>query len=240
MKILTVLITALLVWTGTPEPTTTKEVKGDFSPVAVLELFTSQGCSSCPPADALLNKTIKESHNPKIIGLSFHVSYWNHLGWNDPYSSEAYTKRQSWYNQSFNVGVYTPQVVINGSDEYVGGNKSASETKIKSALSKPATVAIDLSLTDGKLHYDLAGQYANTILNIAVVQNEASNFVKRGENGGRQLTHNNVVLSLDTRKVSINTGEIALKLPDTASKIIVFAQNSKTGNVVGASQIEIN
>lgn len=240
MKTLALLLTAGLAWTTTPTPTITKEVKGDYSPVAVLELFTSQGCSSCPPADALLNKTIKESRNPKIIGLSFHVSYWNYLGWNDPYSNEAYTQRQSWYNQSFKAGVYTPQVVVNGTDEYVGGNKAASETKIKEALAKPATVAIDLSLTDGKLVYRLAGQYANTILNVAVVQNEASNFVKRGENGGRQLTHNNVVLSLDTRKNKLATGEVSLQLPSAASKVIVFAQNEKDGNVVGASQIEIN
>lgn len=242
MKILALLLTAGLVWTNAPTPTTTtiKEVKGDYAPVAVLELFTSQGCSSCPPADALLNKTIKESQNPKIIGLSFHVSYWNYLGWTDPYSSEAHSKRQSWYNQSFKVGVYTPQVVVNGTNQYVGGDKTASDTNIKTALSRPATVAIDLSLTDNKLIYNLMGQYANTLIHIAVVQNEASNFVKRGENGGRQLTHNNVVLSLDTRKASATTGEINLQLPNTASKVIVFAQNAKTGNVVGASQISIN
>jgi hypothetical protein len=240
MKILSVLFAAWLAGTAVSEPTETKKIKGDFAPVAVLELFTSQGCSSCPPADALLNKTIKENHSGKIIGLSFHISYWNHLGWADPYSSEAYSKRQSWYSSNFTSGVYTPQVVVNGTDEYVGSNKSAAETKIKEALAKPATVAIDLSLADGKLTYHLSGQYANALLNVAVVQDEATNFVKRGENGGRQLIHNNVVLSLTTQKTTADTGEIKLQLPNNASRIIVYVQNGKNEHIVGASQLEIN
>lgn len=240
MKILTMLFMAWLAGTTLPEPTPTKQVKGDFAPVAVLELFTSQGCSSCPPADALLNKIIHERQNSKVIGLSFHVDYWNHLGWTDPYSSSEFTKRQYWYSPNFSSGVYTPQVVVNGNDEYVGGNKSASETKIKQALSKPANVAIDLSLTDNKLVYHLEGKYEASILNFAVIQNEVNNYVKRGENGGKQLVHNNVVLSLNSKKASNAQGEIQLKLPENASRVIVYAQNSKNGAVLGASQIEIN
>jgi hypothetical protein len=240
MKILIMLFTTWLAVKALPEPTHTKQVKGDFAPVAVLELFTSQGCSSCPPADALLNKIIHEKSNSKVIGLSFHVDYWNRLGWVDPYSSNEFTKRQYWYSPNFTSGVYTPQVVVNGSDEFVGGNKSVSETKIKEALSKPANVAIDLTLTDNKIVYHLAGKYENSVLNFAVVQNEVSNYVKRGENGGKQLVHNNVVLSLNIKKVNNIQGEIDLILPKNASKVIVYAQNSKNGAVLGASQIEIN
>lgn len=234
------LFTAWLAGTTLSEPTHTKKVKGDFAPVAVLELFTSQGCSSCPPADALLNKIIQEKRDSKVIGLSFHVDYWNRLGWVDPYSSSEFTKRQYWYSPNFNSGVYTPQVVVNGNYEYVGGNKSVSDAKIKEALSKPAKVAIDLLLTENKLVYDLAGKYENMILNFAVIQNEASNYVKRGENGGKQLIHNNVVLSLNTKKNSDTHGEIQLKLSKNASKVIVYAQNSKNGTVLGASEIELN
>jgi hypothetical protein len=240
MKILTMLFAVWLAGTTLPEPTHNKQVKGNFEPVAVLELFTSQGCSSCPPADALLNKIIHEKNNSKVIGLSFHVDYWNRLGWNDPYSSEEYTKRQYWYSSIFTSGVYTPQVVVNGHDEYVGGNKNASEIKIKEALSKPAKLAIDLSLAENKLTYDLAGKYEDSILNFVVVQNQASNYVKRGENGGKQLTHNNVVLSINTRKSTNAHGEIQLNLPTNASKVIVFAQNAKNRAVIGASQIELN
>lgn len=240
MKLLTILFAIGLAGTGLSIPSSTKHVKGDFAPVAVLELFTSQGCSSCPPADALLNKIIHEKQNGKVIGLSFHVDYWNRLGWDDPYSSSEFTKRQYWYSANLPSGVYTPQVVINGSDEFVGGKKLAYDTKIKEALSKPATVAIDLSLTDNKLVYHLEGNYEHSILNFAVVQNEVSNYVKRGENSGRQLKHNNVVLSLNTKKVSNAQGEIELKLPENASKIIVYVQNSKKGTVLGASQIELN
>jgi len=238
MRLLTILFVAWLAGASTADPTN-KQVKGDFSPIAILELFTSQGCSSCPPADALLNKVIHENHNPKIVGLSFHVDYWNRLGWTDPYSSEAYTKRQYWYSSNFTTGVYTPQVIVNGRDEFVGGNKTASDNKIKEALLKPSTVAIDLSLTGNKLVYHLAGQYANAVLNIALVQNEASNYVKRGENSGKQLVHNNVVLSFETRKELNENGEIQLKLPEGASKVIVYAQNGKNANILGASQLDI-
>jgi hypothetical protein len=240
MKILTVLLTAWLAGTTLPDSNPTKQVKGDYAPVAVLELFTSQGCSSCPPADALLNKIVHEKHSSKVIGLSFHVDYWNRLGWADPYSSPEYTQRQYWYSSIFTSGVYTPQVVVNGNDEYVGGNRAASESKIREALSKPAQIAIDLSLSENKLVYDLAGKYEDAILNFAVVQNEASNYVKRGENGGRQLTHNNVVLSINTRKAANAHGEIQLKVPANASKVIVYAQSSKNRAVLGASQIELN
>ncbi len=239
MKILSVLFAAWLGGIALPNSTETKQVKGDFAPVAVLELFTSQGCSSCPPADVLLNKIITENHAEKIFGLSFHVDYWNRLGWADPYSSEVYTKRQYQYSSNFTTGVYTPQVVVNGTNEYVGGNKVASATAIKTALSKPATVAIDLTLTGNKLSYHLSGQYANAVLNFAVVQNEASNYVKRGENSGRELKHNNVVLSLNSQKASTDSGEIQLMLPENASKIIVYAQR-KNEAVLGASQIEIH
>ena len=239
MKLLIALTATMLGWIFVSSPMPNKEVKGDFSPVAVLELFTSQGCSSCPPADALLNKIIKENHTQKVIGLSFHVDYWNYLGWADPYSNADYTKRQSWYNEKLQSGVYTPQVVVNGINEFVGGNKIASDTKIREALSKPALVAIDLSLSENKLNYHLKGQFVNTVLSIATVQNETTNFVKRGENSGQKLTHNNVVLSLESLKIKSENGEIMLKLPEKASKVIVFVQDIKNGNIIGVSQIDL-
>ena len=239
MKSLILLCFAWLAWNPLAQTEVKKEAKGDFAPVVVLELFTSQGCSSCPPADALLSKLLKENQHSKIIGMSFHVSYWNHLGWADPYSSDSYSNRQNWYHQTFSSGVYTPQVVVNGADEYVGSNKATSATKIKEALAKPATLAIDLSLSGNKLNYHLNGQYANAVLNIVTVEDEASNYVKRGENKGKQLTHSNVVLSLATQKVNGSSGEIQLSIPTSTSKVIVFAQNPKNGTVLGATQLTI-
>lgn len=239
MKLLSILFSALLVSETVAEPTTPGEVKGNYEPIAVLELFTSQGCSSCPPADALLNKIINEEHRAKIFGLSFHVSYWNHLGWTDPHSSENYSKRQYGYSSKFTTGVYTPQVVVNGTDEYVGGNRSTSEAKIKQALSKPATVAIDLSLKGDKLTYKLRGDYVNSELNVAVVQNETTDLVKRGENGGRKLVHRNVVLSFQTQRISAENGEMQMHLPENSSKIIAYLQNPKDRHISGASQMDL-
>src|SRR5579871_2087026 len=91
-----------------------QEAKKEFAPVAVLELFTSQGCSSCPPADELLGKYISKE-NENIFPLSFHVDYWNHLGWKDIFSMAAYSERQKKYASLLNLEtIYTPQLIING------------------------------------------------------------------------------------------------------------------------------
>ncbi|MEM6525653.1 MAG: DUF1223 domain-containing protein, partial [Bacteroidota bacterium] len=88
--------------------------------VAVVELFTSQGCSSCPSADKNLSQLIKDKNDRKVFGLSFHVSYWNYLGWKDPYSKEAFTERQRKYAAKFaNSSIYTPQMIVNGKEEFV-------------------------------------------------------------------------------------------------------------------------
>ena len=96
--------------------------------IVVLELFTSQGCSSCPPADRLLD----EVKNDKIIALSYHVDYWNYIGWDDPFSAKKYTERQKLYSNKFNSStIYTPQLVINGQEHIVGSNKSLLYTKLR-------------------------------------------------------------------------------------------------------------
>ena len=103
-------------------------VKTGYKNVAVLELFTSQGCSSCPPADRLLGTyTSKEN----VIVLSFHVDYWNRLGWIEPFSSKAFTERQYKYASAMNTGVYTPQLVINGQSEMVGSDESKISATVK-------------------------------------------------------------------------------------------------------------
>ena len=103
--------------------------------VAVVELFTSQGCSSCPAADALLGEVVAESKKDgkPILGLSYHVSYWNHLGWKDPYSSEQFTRRQQQYAEVLQLqSIYTPQMIVNGEYEFVGSDRR----KLENALAK--------------------------------------------------------------------------------------------------------
>ncbi len=95
----------------------------DAQGIVVLELFTSQGCSSCPPADALLAE-YAAAHNIHIVPLSFHVDYWNRLGWTDPFSNKVYSERQQWYSEHLPKGsIYTPQLIVNGRGEAVGNNR---------------------------------------------------------------------------------------------------------------------
>src|SRR5450755_3698233 len=114
-----------------PQPEQSGTAKTGHKNVAVLELFTSQGCSSCPPADRLLGTyTLREN----VIVLSFHVDYWNNLGWKDPFSSKAFTERQYNYASAIHAEVYTPQLVINGQSEMVGSNESKISAVIKKVL----------------------------------------------------------------------------------------------------------
>ncbi len=119
----------------------TKTAKG----VAVLELYTSEGCSSCPSADDVLRGVLGQEN---VFALAFHVTYWNRLGWKDSFSQKVFDERQYLYSNRFaKEGVYTPQLVVNGTSELVGSRKSQVEAAIKKALAKPAPVQIDLSKT---------------------------------------------------------------------------------------------
>ena len=123
-------------------PQAEKKTAGNFEPVAVIELFTSQGCSSCPPADRLLAKTNRTSNGRNIFTLSFHVDYWNRLGWADPFSQSAFSKRQEHYVSSLNAsGSYTPQAVVNGTTEFVGSNESSLNRAIAKSLNTKTEVS---------------------------------------------------------------------------------------------------
>src|SRR6266849_6423382 len=122
---------------------------GSAPRVVVVELFTSEGCSSCPPADALLKQLSEQQSVPgaQIVALEEHVDYWNHLGWKDPYSSNEFSERQGDYAQVFGTdGVYTPQMVVDGQNEFVGSRSLAAKEAIEKAANRPkAQVALFLS-----------------------------------------------------------------------------------------------
>ena len=120
------------------------EAKESF---AVVELFTSEGCSSCPPPDALLAEILEDARKDgrRVFCLSFHVDYWNRLGWTDPYSAPAFSRRQQSYAQAFkNDQVYTPQMIVNGTEEFVGSDRHRSRAAIDAALKRPERVQINL------------------------------------------------------------------------------------------------
>src|SRR5438045_3417563 len=170
-----------------------KKITGAFSSFAVLELFTSEGCSSCPPADRLLPQLA--STNPNIIPLSFHVDYWDHLGWKDPFSNAEFSDRQRLYAGQFHLeSIYTPQLIVNGEYELVGSNRTAADQDIKKVLSEKPRVEIkigDIRKQDGKLSISstLTGDLGETQLIAALVQKHAEMKVRAGENNGAHLSH---------------------------------------------------
>ncbi|HEY2471534.1 MAG TPA: DUF1223 domain-containing protein [Terracidiphilus sp.] len=221
------------------------------SSVATVELFTSEGCSSCPPADALLRQiNLKQTNAGQlIIGISEHVTYRDNLGWKDPYSSPVFTDRQSTYALRLSPeGPYTPQMVLNGGDQFVGSDGPALERALRNdarrghfALhiisSAPASDGIDVKRA-------LSGNLSKPLDIIAVVADDMdrSNVV-RGENGGRQLQHVSVARSVARVATVRNDGEqsVRVSLPEgmlTGSPghhLILFAQEPHQGAIVGAT-----
>ncbi|MDQ6761008.1 MAG: DUF1223 domain-containing protein [Bacteroidota bacterium] len=199
--------------------------------VAVLELFTSQGCSSCPSADRLLEKY---STKDNVIALSFHVDYWNRLGWKDPYSSKEFTERQYNYASALNAGVYTPQLVINGQSEMVGSDARKIDNTLKKVWSQDQASEISIQsakLENGKaiINYSLMGNAANNILNIALVEKKTMTEIKAGENGGATLSGTNVVRNFQTLSdVKDGKNSYSIEVPAGLSKdnisIVLYLQ----------------
>jgi hypothetical protein len=210
----------------------------------VVELFTSQGCSSCPAADKNLSEIIQRAvkdGNP-IYGLSFHVDYWNYIGWKDPYSNKEFTERQRKYAGQLNLHtIYTPQMIVNGRDEFVGSNKSDAEESIKEALRD--SPAYQIKVTSIRTTSDMVTiQYAldkdahGELLNVAIVERNLENNVTRGENQGRKLHHDNVVRSFKTIQLKRN-GEIQISgsnVNSQNSSVILYVQDA-AGHVVAAT-----
>lgn len=222
----------------------------DMKGFAVLELFTSEGCSSCPPADRLLRDVIEDSQEKglDVYALSFHVDYWNRLGWKDPYSSSAYSDRQRTYARALNSNVYTPQLVVNGKDEFVGSNRTKAAMSIKKALNSPLqdiTIDFEAKIMGNSLsyRYKTEGKLTGTILNVALVESGLSQNVSRGENRGKILRHDNVVRAFETVEIDAMMGRGRLSVPEDINReharIILYAQNKGSKEVVLAKAIEL-
>jgi hypothetical protein len=219
-----------------------KQINSSYGSFAILELFTSEGCSSCPPADNLLPQLTKLDSN--IIPLSFHVDYWNRLGWTDPFSSAEFTERQKQYSDQFRLeSIYTPQLVVNGEYELVGSNRNGATTTIKKALTEKATVQIkidEVKKDAGKLFITChtEGDLKKLDLLAALVQKNAIMNVKAGENSGSKLSHTNVVRSFAKQTAASKTTftlEMPANLTDDNSQLIIYAQQKNDLKIVGAS-----
>ena len=214
---------------------------------AVIELFTSEGCSSCPPADALVARVEKEIADKPVYILAFHVDYWNRLGWKDVFSSAEYSARQNQYAHWLNLSsVYTPQIVVNGRKEFVGSEEGTLRNTIKSDLEVPAKSELTLSniKVEGNkatLHYATEGATNNAALLIALVEKNATTKVQKGENGGRTLSHVQIVTQLKNVPLnSVKSGTENIALPHGFDpqkwELIGFVQNTANGEITGASK----
>ena len=213
------------------------------SGVAVVELFTSEGCSSCPPADALLARLVHESEasGRRVYGLSLHVDYWDRLGWRDRFSSAAYTQRQSQYARRFALqGIYTPEMVVNGDGECVGSNAGAVQGQVDRSLARKSEATPELAVTASghelRVSCNVAHAPQGATLNVAWVQSRAVSVPDAGENGGRTLEHANVVRDLRTMVLTPGFHDtIVLHRPEVEDgEVIAWVQAANQGSVLGA------
>ena len=230
-----------------PKDPGSESIIGSFAPVAVLELFTSEGCSSCPAADKLLPQLANLDSN--IIPLSFHVDYWNRLGWTDPFSSSEYSERQRAYNGKFNLeSVYTPQLIVNGEYELIGSNRSKAESSIKKALKEKAGIRLTIdpvSIGSDKINFIVhpEGDFKKTDLFAALVQKHAIMNVRAGENSGAKLSHTNVV-RVFSKQTTAAINEFELAFPKDLTKgnwqLVIYSQKKNDGKITGAVVFQPN
>lgn len=243
--ILGLVIAPALAAAETPEPPA--EPGAAAPPHAVIEMYTSQGCSDCPAADALLKQYLDKKN---VVGLTLPVDYWDYLGWKDTLAGSRNAERQREYAERFGIGtVYTPQAVVNGAAEVVG----SSESEIDRALSATETA---LSISRVPVHF---WHYGNSVIIeagsapqdaepkeatiwLAVVQRKVEVAVKGGENKGKTLTYYNVVRELtpvgvwNGRPTTIRLARADIMRPETED-LVVLIQESGSGPIIGAARL---
>ena len=210
----------------------------------VVELFTSQGCSSCPPADALIHDIANDpALRGHVIPLAFHVDYWDSLGWRDPFSSAEWSQRQARYARTMRLNsAYTPQAVVNGIREFVGSNRSALSAALETASSaKPAG---DVALTARREGNSLIATIHATVphsddLMLAVVEDGVTTKIQHGENAGRTLTNDAIV----RRLVRVTPGQTTVTVPVEPAwrnlSAAAFLQNRNTLTIGAAATAQV-
>ena len=218
---------------------------------ALIELFASEGCSSCPPADDLLRDLVSQSqkNHKKVFALSFQVDYWNQLGWKDPFSSNQFTQRQYQYaNVLATSSVYTPQMIINGQDAFVGSDGRRAQEGIDKYLKVPAysTLTLQVEKIDTnhlKIKYEANPIPEDSVIHFAFVEGGLESQVTAGENGGRTLKHENIVREFKTMDLKQASGEVELILSSEynfrKSSIIVYIQRTIDMKIFGAQQVRL-
>jgi len=217
----------------------------DERPSVVVELFTSQGCSSCPPADQLLTEL---AMRPDVIALSLHVDYWDYIGWKDPYGSPMMTERQRRYAGALGLRyVFTPQMIVDGRQSMVGSDRVAVESAIVAARVRQKAVRVSFRPDGGGVAVIGAGHAPDVGATVwlAIYDSERETEVKRGENAGRSIRNANVVRSIE--RLGTWTGEaleIPLSLGNAAARgrygCAVIVQEGRSGPVLGAAAMMLD
>ena len=211
----------------------------------VLELFTSQGCSSCPPADELLKRVQNRTTSP-VIAISYHVDYWNYIGWEDPFSKPEYTLRQSKYNQKFGSrSNYTPQLVINGKEHMVGSDASKLSSRISIYSSENQENDLTISNIQKEtdqitIDYNIKGAVSGKSIRAVLLIDQRETYVQRGENRNRKLSNSNIAVSERTEILESPTGSLSLAIPDIVLqedelRIVALIENRDL-NITGAAR----
>lgn len=219
-------------------------------PIALVELFTSEGCSSCPPADALLARLAADAERTglRVFPLSFHVDYWNQLGWTDRFSSAAFTQRQRGYVRSLDLrGAYTPQMIVNGNAQFVGSDGRAAQAALQKVLASRPPVALALSPTphgrDVAVRCHVVDAPSGATLHVAWADARAVSAPDRGENDGRRLEHVNVVRDLKSVRLDAAPKadvDVRLTRPDVVDgAVVAWVQQGATGRVLGAARVRV-
>jgi hypothetical protein len=217
----------------------------------VVELFTSEGCSSCPPADRALKFLAEQQPvaNAEIIPLAFHVDYWDSLGWKDKFSSAVYSRRQELYVERFGLdSSYTPEMVVDGRSEFIGSDTGKAAKKITEAANDQKG-NVSLSLNGDVINVSVAGlpdHHPATVF-LAITEDAITSVVKGGENGGQTFNHSSVVRSLTTLGLiekDANSFEVKGSLPMVAdlklvnARYVVFVQDNASRKIISAGVVK--
>jgi hypothetical protein len=208
----------------------------------IVELFTSQGCSSCPPADAYL-KTLKEQ--PEVLALSYHVDYWDYLGWRDTLGGAEFSERQYDYAASRgDRNVYTPQIIVNGGMHYVGSQRDQISSAIATARTEVATDWVDMEMSDNKTDVTITIPTGNpakeSTLWLLAFTHSISVEIKKGENAGSAIEYHNVVRKMvpagmwhgEAAKIVLPKGSV---VPQGCKGWVALLQDGKVGRVIGVA-----
>ena len=247
LAVITLTLGAGLFAQGTKQESTARRA-------VLVELFTSQGCSSCPAADRLLSRITKETVGAGVVTVAYHVDYWNRLGWKDPFSSSAWSARQSAYAQVRGSSqVYTPQAVVDGRVQLVGSNEALLRRSIAEAMRRPVSGTVALKMLEGEgIRVNVQVRMVEKTINdvrviVLLVEDDVLTDVTRGENGGRKLVNDSIVRSSTVIATLTPTSDRAfagvVNLPVEREwkrnrlRVVAFLQDARTLSVHAVNSV---